>query len=41
MNQAQEVIARSILGQFVSNLDTKQILEKSAQWKHKLLPPPT
>ena len=37
-HMAQEVITRSILGQSVWNLDTKQILESSAKWKHKILP---
>ena len=40
-HMTQKVITFPILDQFVSNLDTKQILERCAQWKHKFLPPPT
>ena len=35
----QEAIICSILGQFVSYLDTKQILERSVHWEHKILNP--
>ena len=26
-------------GLFISNLDTKKILERSSHWKHKIIPP--
>lgn len=29
----------TILGQFVCNLDTEKSLERSAHWKHKIVPP--
>ena len=38
-HMAQKVITCPILGQFVSNLDTKQIFERSTQWKNKILFP--
>jgi len=37
---AQNVIISLIFGQFVSNLDTKRIFERSSHWKHEIIPPP-
>ena len=34
---AQNVVSL-IFGQFVSNLDTKRIFERSSHWKHKIIP---